>query len=180
MGKTLQIQLSDAQHAALSAEAQASGVTSFFGYCRSKLLAGTEIRRKPAEISLEPIAAALAAMAPTAVSTYVEQVVAPPPQPSENIPEADRLSRIEDAVARLTEFVLANHQQQPEQPQQFAPPDVDDMVERQLRQAEAEGLTEHIPDQAEVEIQHAGVRPLAKRTMPFAAQNVPRHLQDVL
>lgn len=172
MGKTLQIQLSDAQHAALSAEAQASGVTSFFGYCRSKLLAGTEIRRKPAEVSLEPIAAALAAMAPK------EQTVQVPPQPAEDLPPSDRLSRIEDAVARLTEFVLAT-QQQP-QPQPVEPPNVDDMVEFQLRQAEAEGLTEHVPDQAEVEMHHAGVRPLQKRQMPFSAATVARHLQDVL
>lgn len=175
MGKTLQIQLSDAQHAALSAEAQASGVTSFFGYCRSKLLAGTEIRRKPAEVSLEPIAAALAAMAPK------EPAPIEPPVTSLPVSQADiRLSRIEDAVARLTDFVLSNHQQQPEQQQQFAPPDVDDMVERQLRQAEAKGLTEHVPDQAEVEMHHAGVRPLQKRQMPFSAATVARHLQDVL
>ena len=179
MGKTLQIQLSDAQHAALSAEAQASGVASFFGYCRSKLLAGTEIRRKPAEVSLEPIAAALAAMAPKEppnTATVPEPKL--PPAAAHPVVHDDRLSRIEDAVARLTEFVLAT-QQQP-QPQPVEPPNVDDMVERQLRQAEAKGLTEHVPDQAEVEMHHAGVRPLQKRQMPFSAATVARHLQDVL
>ncbi len=212
MGKTIEIRLSDAQHRALSAEAEASGGT-FFGYCREKLMAGTEIKRRPASepipdpadrsLRTDPVAKDLEqvrnrldrafhhAFAGHDLGEPASEAVPASPEPHQVLPTTwgkestistgpDRLSRIEDAVARLAEIVMGQQPAQAPQPQPTEPIDVDDMVSRQMAAAEAEGLTEHVPDQADIEMQHAGVRPLHKRPTRFAAASVPRHLQDVL
>ena len=162
MGKTIEIRLSDAQHAALTVEADASG-TTFFGYCRAKLLNETNTQAREPVVIERPIAPRHA--------TPKVAAVAPP--------VVDRIARIEDAVARLTEVVMQGYQPQ-EQPMAAEPPSVDDIVNAQFAEAEAAGLAEHVPDEADVEMQHSGVRPLQRRPTPFSAANAPKHLQQFL
>lgn len=166
MGKTIEVRLSDAQYAALSAEAAASG-QKFFEYCRAKLVAAT-------------VASPAQPKHPAIITKFnlVPELRQEAPAP----PADDRIARIEDAVARLTEYVLQGQptpdQAQPEQPQQ--PIDVDSLVDAQFAEAEAAGLTEHVPGVDEEVMQHAGVRPLSRRPMRFSANTAPRHLQDML
>lgn len=157
MGRSIEVRLSDAQYAQLSAEAEASG-QKFFEYCRAKLT--------------------IAAPPTTRTTTLIVPAVhRAPVQPA---PADDRISRIEDAVARLTQYVLADKQEptepQSEQPQAAAPFDVDSIVNEQFSEAEAQGLTQHVPDVNQEVMNAAGVRPLSRRPVPFSPQTAPRHL----
>jgi hypothetical protein len=161
MGKTIEVRLSDAQHAALSEAAKASGTTAFFSFCRDMLMAGLEMNAK--------------APGPerTAVRPQIKQPMAV------ETPADDRISRIEDAVQRLTDYVLQGQQPAPEAPPQ-QPIDVDSIVNAQFAEAEAQGLTEHVSDEAEQQLAESGVRPLSRRPTPFSAGSAPRHLQQLL
>ena len=164
MGKTIEIRLSDAQHATLMAEAEASG-HPFFGYCRAKLLSDSIVRPEESPV----------VMARTLVPGKPAVRAAPAP----TIPSADdRFARLEDAVAKLTEYVLQGSQAQPMDAAE--PPSVDDLVNAQFAQAEAEGLTEHVPDEAEVAMETSGVRPLHRRPQPFSPAVAPRHIAQML
>jgi hypothetical protein len=178
MGKTIEVRLSDAQYAYLWAEAEAAG-QPFFGYCRAKLVAATVA--SPAQPKLPAVQPMF-----TASELIPERVVDIKPglvartAPLATPAADDRIARLEDAIARLTDHVLGQAEPTAQQQEQYAPPDVDSIVDAQFAAAEAEGLTEVQPDQADIEMQHAGVRPLSRRPMPFSASNTPRHLQQLL
>jgi hypothetical protein len=183
MGKTIEVWLSDAQSAALSAEAEASGM-KFFEFCRAKLVA--DVTAKPVSLRIPPqltggrstTIQVAEADAPAKVAEFAERLAAlPEPQ---RPPEDDRISRIEDAVARLTEFVLQGQQPALAEAQPQQPLDVDSIVNAQFAEAEAAGLTEHVPDEAEQQLAESGVRPLSRRPIPFSANSAPRHLQQLL
>lgn len=151
MGKTIEVRLSDAQHAQLVAEAEASG-ESFFGYCRSKLTA-------------------------VSVQAIRDRSVVVPTRPTTSTSD-DRIARIEDAVARLSEIVLQGHQPVAAQEAQPAEHfDVEDLVNEQFAEAEASGLTERIPDEVEEVMAQSGMRPLSRRPIRFST--TPRHLQGL-
>lgn len=177
MGKTIEVFLSDAQHAALLAEAAASGLP-FFGYCRSKLMG--EIPPEaygigPAMHEMPRHRAENDRKRTELIEAEASRPLLPPAAPAAD----DRIARIEDAVARLTDYVMG--QAAPAQPQHpTEPPSVDDIVNAQFADAEAHGLTEHVPDVDEEVMQHAGVRPLSRRPIPFSANSAPRHLQQLL
>lgn len=162
MGKTIKIDLSDAQYAALSAEAEALG-RPLFGHCRDKLAAATVA--SPAQPKRPVIVPQF---------TQVPEMSQAAPTP----PADDRIARIEDAVARLTDYVMG--QAAPEAQQPSEPLDVDSIVNAQFAQAEAAGLTEHIPDVEEELMLASGVRPISRRPVPFSAHGGPKHLQQLL
>jgi hypothetical protein len=167
MGKTIEVRLSDAQHAYLWAEAEAAG-QPFFGYCRAKLVAAsvaTPAQPKPRVIVPQ-----------FSVATVKAALKQTEPQPA---PADDRIARIEDAVARLTSYVMGQAEPAAEQQQADDPIDVDSIVNAQFQDAEANGLTEHVPDENEEVMQHAGVRPLSRRPMKYSAHSTPRHLQQL-
>lgn len=175
MGKVIEIRLSDAQHAALSAEAEASG-HRFFEYCRIKLT--TE--NQALSYGTSPMASDLAVVKADNERKLIQARLReaerlPPPMIVEN----DRISRIEDAVARLTDYVLKGHAPTEMPAQPAAPVDIDAMVAASFQEAEAQGLTEHVPDEAETELQTSGVRPLSRRPVPFSPATVSRHLQQI-
>lgn len=152
MGKTIEVRLSDAQHAQLVAEAEASG-DSFFGYCRSKLT--TQL-----------------------LDAFPLTPANPAPRVTIKPTADDRIARIEDAVARLSEIVLQGHQPVAAQEAQPAEPfDVEDLVNEQFAEAEASGLTERIPDEVEEVMAQSGMRPLSRRPIRFST--TPRHLQGL-
>lgn len=164
MGKVIEIRLSDAQHAALTEAHNASGGT-FFEFCRAKLMDGltTPLQRSP---KLE-----------RARIDHAERLVQGQPRV---IAEDDRISRIEDALTRLTDYVLQGQAPDEAQHQQAAAPvDIDSLVNAQFAEAEAAGLTQHVPDEADVQMAQSGVRPLSRRPVPFSASGGPRHLREL-
>lgn len=163
MGKTIEIRLSDAQHAALIAEAATYG-RHLFDHCRHKLTEKFIVEAQYAKPELERLRVREA-----------ERVVAGRPPVIRD--DDARMSRIEDALSRLTEYVLGG--QQPTQPQPADPIDVDSLVNAQFAEAEAQGLTEHVPDEAEQQLASSGVRPLSRRPIPFSAHSAPRHLREL-
>jgi hypothetical protein len=214
MGKSIEIRLSDAQYAALSAEADAAGVP-FFGHCRAKLVAnmtaaqpslidyrkyyagpktvdtvdqpygrGPTLAGLPSVIAENERKLAKARIREAEMRTHVIPVI---PAPAD-----DRIARIEDAVARLTEYLIdrgpptqqyasSDYSIATPEPQKVTEPiDVDSLVDAQFRDAEANGLTEHIPDADEEVMQHAGVRPLSRRPQRYSANSGPSHLQELL
>lgn len=172
MGKIIEVRLSDAQYAALWTEAEASG-QKFFEHCRAKLVGdGSSYGIGPAMVVDLPIVKAENERKRR--ETVAREVAVQGP------PTDDRISRIEDAVARLTEFVLNGQVPAAPPSSPLEPIDVDSLVDAQFREAEASGLTEPMPDETEIEMQASGVRALSRRPIPFSARGVPRHLQDVL
>lgn len=183
MGKTIEIRLSDAQHAALIAEAESAG-RHLFDHCRHKLTEKFVVkaehsrfesyyRRKPFDMVQDAKRGLEQANVREA-----ERMVAGPPSVIHD--DNARMSRIEDALARLSEYVLGGQQPtetQPEQPHD--PIDVDSLVSAQFAEAEAQGLTEHVPDEAEQQLANSGVRPLSRRPIPFSAHSAPRHLREL-
>jgi hypothetical protein len=165
MGKTIEIRLSDAQHAALLFEAESAG-RHLFDHCRHKLTEKFIVQAQYAKPELERLRVREA-----------ERVVAgrPPVIHDDNA----RMSRIEDALARLSEYVLGGQptETQPEQPHD--PIDVDSLVSAQFAEAEAQGLTEYVPDEAEQQLANSGVRPLSRRPIPFSVHSAPRHLREL-
>jgi hypothetical protein len=167
MGKTIEIRLSDAQHAALTEAHQANpDGRPFYGFCRDMLMAGLT-EPKPVLLRVAP------QLSPGRSATVrVAATNAPAGKTAD-----DRIARIEDAVARLTDYVMGS--QQPSDPQPEQPIDVDSLVDAQFAEAEAQGLTHREPDENEEVMRHAGVRPLSRRPPRFSANSAPRHLQSL-
>jgi hypothetical protein len=161
MGKTIEVELNDAQFAQLTAEADMAGM-KLFKYCRAKLtntLPAAEYHGVPIK--------------------QVDRIVQP--AMDRFIPaQDDRISRIEEAIANLTNFVLQGQPAAPDQAHPQDPIDVESLVDRQFREAEAQGLTEHVPNETEQHMADSGVRPLSRRPQPFSANSAPRHLQQLL
>jgi hypothetical protein len=184
MGKTIEIRLNDAQHLALLTEAASSG-RHLFDHCRIKLMqnlttpAPVSLRVPPQLTGGRSMSVQVAeADAPAKVAEFAERLAALPD--THRLPASDdaRMSRIEDALSRLTEYVLNG--QQPTEPQQpHDPIDVDSLVSAQFAEAEAQGLTEYVPDEAEQQLASSGVRPLSRRPIPFSAHSAPRHLREL-
>jgi len=156
MGKTIEIRLSDAQHAQLTAEAASEGLP-FFGYCREKLTAQMTTRLPPTPANPGPR-------------------LSPPPK----LPEDNRIDRLEAMMMEMGRAIqnLANPAYVVEGPQEPEDPiDVDSIVNAQFQEAEAQGLTERVPDENEEVMRYAGVRPLARSAPKFSS--TPRHLQGL-
>jgi len=182
MGKTIEIRLNDAQHLVLLAEAAASG-RHLFDHCRIKLMqnlttpAPVSLRVPPQLTGGRSMSVQVAeADAPAKVAEFAERLAALPDTRPPPASDDARMSRIEDALSRLTEYVLGG--QQPTEPQPADPIDVDSLVSAQFAEAEAQGLTEYVPDEAEQQLASSGVRPLSRRPIPFSAHSAPRHLRD--
>jgi len=181
MGKTIEIRLSDAQHAALIAAAEASG-RHLFDHCRMMLMQNltTPVQRtiKPkfAHGELSPTIVNVGSVDRNGVHPDNGQTYGRSPA-MEALPDDARMSRIEDALSRLTEYVLGG--QQPTEPQPPDLIDVDSLVSAQFAEAEAQGLTEYVPDEAEQQLASSGVRPLSRRPIPFSAHSAPRHLREL-
>lgn len=176
MGKTIEVRLSDAQYAALFAEAEGLG-RKLFEHCRAKLVATTNDLSYGESPAMRALPLLRADNERKLAEGRLREAERPLPR---IIPADDRIARLEDAIARLTNHVLGQAEPAAQQQEQYAPPDVDSIVDAQFAAAEAEGLTEVQPDQADIEMQHAGVRPLSRRPMPFSSANVPRHLQQLM
>ena len=193
MGKTIELELSDARYAQVSAEAEASG-QRLFAYIRAKLTSQpapqwckdviregdplplrekSDNRRVPVEYDHDRNTL------PPRDVRFTPTDAGAPMDPGAF---ADaRFARIEETLNGLTAFLTqqyaaANQPSEPEPPQ---PIDLDAMVDSQVAQAEAEGRTEYGPDPVREVMHVAGVRPLQKRPTPFAASNQPRHLQGL-
>ena len=173
MGKTIELELSDALYAQVSAEAEASG-QRLFAYIRAKL------STQPAPQRRDVIREEDQDVPNVLIRPQPAAAVAPPAAPADHFAEA-RISRIEEAINGLTAFLTQQYAaaNQPAEPQFAQPIDLDAMVDSQVAQAEAEGRTEYVPDPVREVMHVAGVRPLQKRPTPFAATNQPRHLQGL-
>jgi hypothetical protein len=181
MGKTIEVRLSDAQYAALSAEAEASGQT-FFGYCRSKLTANADAHTYGVGPMMRDLPAIRAENNRKLTEAFMREAERVPPY---IIPEPDdRIGRLETMMMEMGRAIqnLANpaYVAEPQLQEPQEPVDVDSIVNAQFAEAEAQGLTEHVPDENEEVMQHAGVRPVMRRPTPFSASNAPRHLQQLL
>lgn len=176
MGKTIELELSDALYAQVATEAEASG-QGLFGYIRAKLATREGPPRRPDVIREHDQERPPRDTAPTLTPTFRAGEVKPDPGA---FAEA-RISRIEQAIDGLTAFLTQQYAaaNQPAEPQPPQPIDLDSMVDTAAAQAEAEGRTEYVPDPVREVMHVAGVRPLAKRPTPFAAGNQPRHLHGL-
>lgn len=158
MGETIEVRLNDAQHRQLMEEARDAG-QKFFDYCRTKLtqpLYGTG----PMMDELPKIQAKNEAK-------------------RQDLQSDDRMNRIEDAIAALTQMVTQQAGQPIEQPNEQpiddSTIDVSDMVSRSLDDAERQGLTAIPREQAravEGGVRHVGRKP----PTPFTLANQPKHL----
>jgi hypothetical protein len=187
MGKTIEIRLSDAQHAALIAQAAAYG-RHLFDHCRMKLM---ENLTTPALVSLRvppqltggrsTTVQVAETDAPAKVAEFAERLAALPD--TRRAPASDnvRMSRIEAMMVEMSQAIhnLANPAYIVEPQQPADPIDVDSLVSAQFAEAEAQGLTEHVPDEAEQQLASSGVRPLSRRPIPFSAHSAPRHLREL-
>ena len=192
MGKTIELELSDALYAQVSTEAEACG-QGLFGYIRAKLATREGPTRRP-DVIREADQERPSALNKRRVPVeYDQDGNTLPPRDARHMPthagapmdpgafaEA-RISRIEQAIDGLTAFLTQQYAaaNQPAEPQPPQPIDLDSMVDTAAAQAEAEGRTEYVPDPVREVMHVAGVRPLAKRPTPFAAGNQPRHLHGL-
>lgn len=175
MSKTIEIRLSDAQHAALTAEVEASG-ERFFDYCRAKLLAGANAQTYGIGPAMRELPAIRAENERKLAEARIREAERFPPRV---IPEQDdRISRIEDAVARLAEIVLQRRAEpdpidQDDEPQPTGTQDdFETIMARRMSEAGAQGLTrpqaapvqEQTDDDRDYEM--VGVRPFRKPGPP--------------
>ena len=183
MAKTIELELSDALYAQVSAEAESSG-QRLFAYIRSKLSSHPAPQRRKDVIredddqqaGCDKISAIYRSgeLLPQAAIARQNSVA------RDDVAEA-RFARIEETLSGLTAFLTQQYAvaAEPAEPQPAQPIDLDAMVDSQVAQAEVEGRTEYVADPAREVMHVAGVRPLAKRPTPFAATNQPRYLQGL-
>lgn len=195
MSKPIEIRLSDAQCAALAAEAEAAGLR-FFDHCRAKLLAGMSLlvdlplidakgRQQP-QRSRTPLPPMQPPFARGEVSPLLRSETSAVRDRNvviEAAPESDRIDRLEALVMRMAE-TFSNVAQQQEREHSFAqePPesavDIDDIVAQSLGEAERQGLTvveRDVAPAATGGVRHVGTRP----PTPFSPTTQPRHLQGL-
>jgi hypothetical protein len=164
MIKTIEIKLSEAQHAALAAAAKAAG-KKFYDHCRDQLLA--RVTTAPEREMATKSRGEFDHLNARGEEVYVGIADVKP----------DRMDRLEEMVARLATAVDALAGVPREEPQEEIDIDIDDVVGRSLSEAESQGLTA-IPEQVEAPsgngVRHVGTRP----RMPYTGP-APAHLRGI-
>lgn len=165
MSKVIEIRLSDAQHAALTAAIEASG-EKFFDYCRNRLMAGTHLptiqAAPPARVEEQ--------------RAYFRQLDRHLSPSLGGGAKPDRLDRLEALVMRLAEAVEGRAATETEEPIADGDVDIDDVVDQSLNEAEQAGLTRMAEQTAAPShgVRHVGTRP----RMPYTGP-APAHLRGI-